>query len=166
MARSFLIILFSFCKLSEILETGVAPLTGILLLVVQALVNLTPALFVDKVTHLVMPDVMMLFYGDNATVIVVLQRLPQGAAILHLIVPRHMVEPQQKILRTGRQVVVLASQVSTVLSYSIGTLAAAIEAYALLVSLVVVDGTPLQGIALDETVRFRTVVVVELKDVM
>ena len=77
-----------------------------------------------------------------------------------------MVEPQQEVLRTRGQIVILASQVGTVLSYSISTLAGTVEAYALLVSLVVVNGTPLQGIALNEAVRLRTVVMIEFKDMM
>ena len=71
MAKSFLIIFYLFVsKLSEILKTGVTPLTGILHLMVQSVVDLTPALFVNVVTHLVVPDVMVSLNGDDATIVV------------------------------------------------------------------------------------------------
>jgi hypothetical protein len=37
---------------------------------VQALVNLTPALFVNIVAHLVVPDIMVRLYREDATIIV------------------------------------------------------------------------------------------------
>ena len=64
-------------KLSKILEAGIAPLTGVLYLMMQTLVNLAPALFVDEVAHLVVPDVMVRLNSNHTTVVVELQRLPQ-----------------------------------------------------------------------------------------
>ena len=139
---------------------------GVLHLMVQALVNLTPALFVNIVAHLVVPDIMVRLYREDATIIVELQRLPQGAAILHLIVPRHMVEPQQQILRTRIDIIINTREFLAILADGIRSLRRTLETHALLVGLMVINGAPLQRLALDETVGLRTVVVVELKDVM
>ena len=64
-------------KLSKILEARVAPFMGVLHLMVQALVNLTPALFVNIVAHLVVPDIMVRLYREDATIVMELQRLPK-----------------------------------------------------------------------------------------
>ena len=133
---------------------------------VHALIDLTPALFVDEVAHLVVPDIMVRFYSDDTTIIVELQRLPQRRAVLHLVGPGHMMEPQQQILWTRLYIIISTCEVLAILAGSICSLAGTLEAYALLVGLVVIDRAPLQWIALDEAIGFWTVVVVELENMV
>ena len=48
-------LLFLLSKLCEVLEADVAPLSSVLHLMLQAFVDLTPALFVDEMAHFVVP---------------------------------------------------------------------------------------------------------------
>ena len=85
---------------------------------------------------------------------------------MHAIVPGHVMEPEEEVFGTGLYVVESTSDVRSILTDSIGATAGTVETYALLISLVIVDGTPLQGIFSLETVRLRAVVMVELENVM
>ena len=133
----------------------------------QAFVDLKPALFVDEMAHFVTPVVLQRLRPDDTAVVVVLQRLPQRGAILHAVRPRHAVEPQQQFLGAGFYIVIGVRDVTLILAHGIGAgLGGAVEAYAVLRSLMIVYGTPLQGIVGLEAVGLRTVVVVELEDVV
>ena len=77
-----------------------------------------------------------------------------------------MVEPEKIFLRTGLDVIIQTAIWFWVLTDSICALGWTVETYTLSISLVIVDRTPFQRITCDETIWLRTVVVVELEDVV
>ena len=129
--------------MTEVVETYIAPLAGIVQLVVQPVVHFLPSLSVDQVSHLVVPDEVMTFNGIDAKLVVILHGFPQCAAIVHAVRPGNMMEPQQQFVGTGVDVVVQGAEWLTILTRGISACMAAIEANALLVGLMIVYWTPL-----------------------
>ena len=81
------------------------PLTGIVELYAEELVDLLPLRLVDIATHSRrLPQHTVGGHAAHAGVVVIAQALPQRAAVGETIVPRNMVEPQQILLRAGLHV--------------------------------------------------------------
>ncbi len=96
----------------------------------------------------------------------VLHLFIDGAAALHTVGPGHVVEPEQIAFRTAADIVVHRTIGLTVLGGGVGPHVGAVEADAERVSLMVIDGAPLNGIGGDETAGFWTIVLVEGEDMM
>ena len=90
---------------SEIIQTDLLPLLGILQLVLQTGISLLPALLIDKGLGLV-PDTDEILHFLHTTTIAVLHLLINGTTTLHTIVPGYAMEPQQVTLRTSIDIVV------------------------------------------------------------
>ena len=113
-----------------------------------------------------MPEILVCLRRDDTLVVVVLQRLPERRAVFHLIVPGHMMEPQQQVLRARLYLVIHRGIRLPILTHGIRSCRGAVEADTVLVCFVVIDRTPLQGILRLESVRLRTIVVIELEDMV
>ena len=90
---------------SEVVEADLAPLLGVFELMLQAGINLLPALFIDLGLGFV-PDADEVFYLLDTTIVVILHLFEYSTSALHAISPGYAMEPQQITLRTGIDVVV------------------------------------------------------------
>ena len=150
---------------SKVIETDLLPLSGIFQLVLQTGIGLLPTLLIDEGFGLV-PDTDEILHLIHTTTIAVLHLLIDCAATLQAIGPRHTMEPQQITLRTGVDVVVERTIGLTVLGCGIGTSVGAVETDRVVVSLVVINRTPLDGITGNEAIGLRTIVLVEGEDMV
>ena len=75
-------------------------------------------------------------------------------------------EPEKVFLRAGGRIIVLAAERFTILAYCVSATAGTVEADALAVCLVVVNGFPLVREVWLVAVGFRTIVMVAFEDVM
>jgi len=151
---------------AEVGDAGVLPLAGVLQLFMELGIDLLPSLPVYAGLGL-LPDGNELLYLADTALVVVFHLLHDGAPAAQTACPRHTVEPQQEILRAGVHILVQRAVRLTILAR--GPAAGghrAVEADAVVVCLVVIDRAPLYGVAGDEPVRLRAVVVVELEDVV
>ena len=89
----------------EVVEAGLLPFLGILQLVLQAVVDLLPALFVDGGSCL-LPDVGEVLDLLHASGIAELKFFPKGIAALQAVGPGRVVEPEQVAFRAGVDIVV------------------------------------------------------------
>ena len=150
---------------AEVVGADFLPLAGIVKLLVELGVDLAPTLIVDDGLGL-LPDADEILYLSDTMGIAVLQFLPKRASAVEPARPGHVVKPEQEAFRAGIHVVVERAVRLAILCRGVAAQAAAVEADAVLVGLVVVDGTPLDGIAGLEPIGLRPVVVVELEDVV
>lgn len=104
----FLFINLHFRKGLKILETGIAPFLCILQLYIEQRVCMLPFLLMPL--HILlgwgMPKVAVNFYHRYTHVVLHAEFLPEGAAWFHLVIPRHMMEPEKVFLRTGLDVII------------------------------------------------------------
>ena len=149
----------------EVIEAYAPPFAGIVEMLLQAFVHLTIALFIHHRLQL-MPCLNECLHLLHSAVVMILHLLPKGAAALHAIVPCHVVEPQQILIGTGGEVVILSAEGLAILADGIGALGRAVETYARTVCLMVIHGLPFLGEVGLVASRLRTVVVVCHKDMM
>ena len=142
-----------------------APLLGVLELVLEASIDFLPALVVDVGLGLV-PNADEVLNLINTAVVMILHLLNDRAAALKTIAPRHAVEPQQITLGTGVDVVVYLTVWLAILSCGVRTGMCAVETDRVVIGLVIVNRAPLDRIAWDEAVRLGSVVLVEGEDVV
>ena len=147
-------------KASEVVEAGLLPFSSVLQLVLHALIDLLPALFVDGWLGL-LPDVNEVFNFFYTTGIAQLQFFPKGVATLEAIVPGYMMEPQQVALRAGVDIVVNRTEWLSILRSGVRTSMGTIETNANGVSPMVVNGAPFDGVMCDIAARLRAVVLIE-----
>ena len=124
-----------------------------------------PALFVDAGFHL-LPDSHEVLYFFHTTSVAVVHLFEDCAATLKSVGPGNAVEPQQVSLRTAVDVIVDRAIGFTILCRGVRTCVCTVETNAVLVGLVVVDRTPLDGIFCDKAIRLRSIVLIESEDMV
>ena len=152
-------------KTTEVLGAYLLPFAGIDELGGEAVVHLLPTLGVD-VGFGLFPGGDEVYHFIDSTLVAEIQFVDECTATLHLMRPRYVVEPEEVLLGTSGQIVIQSAVWFGILQCGTTALGGAVEAYALFVSSMVIDGTPFERIAGDETVRLGAVVVVKLKYMM
>ena len=99
-----------------------------------------------------------------------------GVAIIHLLIdcatalktigPRNTVEPQEITLGAGADIIINCAVRLAILSSGVRTSMCTVETDTVVIRLVIVNRTPLNRIAWDETSRVGTVVMVEGEDMV
>ena len=149
----------------EICEANLAPLFGVLELVLEADVDLLPALGVDVGLGLV-PNADEVLNLVDSTSVVILHLLIYGATTLETICPGNTVEPQQITLRTGVDIIVNLTVGLAILCCSVRASMCSVETDTVVVGLVIVNRAPLNRIAWDKAVGLGTIVLVEGEDMV
>ena len=149
----------------EICEANLAPLFGVLELVLETDVDLLPALGIDVGLSLV-PNADEVLNLVDSTGVVILHLLVNGAATLETICPGNTVEPQQITLLTGVDIIVNLTVGLAILGCSVRASMCAVETDAVVVGLVIVNWAPLNRIAWDKAVGLGTIVLVEGEDMV
>ena len=107
-------------KGTEILQADISPFAGILQLVIHPGLHFVPALHIIlEIGFHVIPDQAETLHVADTTVVFLLHLLPECETAAHLIIPRHMMEPEQILLGASLQVIIYLIQRFTVLAYSI-----------------------------------------------
>ena len=150
---------------SEVVEADLAPLLGVFELMLQAGINLLPALFIDLGLGFV-PDADEVFYLLDTTIVVILHLFEYSTSALHAISPGYAMEPQQITLRTGIDVVVERAIRLWILRGGIRTRMGAVETNTVVVGFVIIDGAPLQGQMGVIAIGLRTIMLVESEDMV
>ena len=94
------------------------------------------------------------------------QLVPEGAATLHLVIPGHMMEPGDHILRTGLDVVEGITERFWILFHVAAAIRGTIEAHSDAVSLMVVRRCPVGTQPLRRIPGLWTIMVPTCKDMM
>ena len=149
----------------EVGEANLAPLFGVLELMLETDVDLLPALGVDVGLGLV-PNADEVLNLVDSTSVVILHLLVDCATTLETIAPGNAVEPQQITLGTGVDVVVYLTVWLAILSCGVRTSVCAVETDRVVIGLVIVNRAPLDRIAWDESIGLGTIVLVEGEDMM
>ena len=149
----------------EIEQTGVAPPFCVAGLDAELALYLVETLGIDIRLHGV-PDGQEMARLVDAVVVLMAEFVPERTAVLHLVVPRHVVEPGEQVLRTGIDVVVELAECLRILLDIGGTRRGAVEAHTDSVGLVVVGWGPVGTHALGSVPRLWSVMVGAGKDVV
>src|SRR6478735_5125865 len=128
-------------ELLEVEQAGVAPFAGVEFLAGEALLHVRETLGVDVVLER-LPGALQRADLAHALLVAEAELVPERAAGLHLMIPRHMVEPEQQVLRAGIEVAPELLPLGRILGEGVGAGGGAIEAEALGVGFVIVDGSP------------------------
>ena len=142
-----------------------APLLGVLELMLEAGIDFLPALVVDVGLGLV-PNADDILNLVDSTSVVILHLLIYCATTLETICPGNAVEPQQITLGTGVDVIVYLTVWLAILSCGVRTGMCAVETDRVVIGLVIVNRAPLDRIAWDESIGLGTIVLVEGEDMM
>ena len=149
----------------EIQQTGVAPPLCVTSLDAQFTLHFIEALTVHIGLHGIPYGQEMACLVDSVVVLVA-QLVPEGATALHLVVPRHVVEPGQQVFRTGVDVVIQTAELFGILLDIGRTIQRAVEAQSDAVGLVIVGRRPVGTHSTWGIPRFRSVVMGTGKDVV
>jgi len=144
------------------------PQTGIVELCDEELVDLPPSHGIDITHHgRTLPQHTIGGHTAHPRIVVVAEALPQRAAVGEPIVPRHMVKPQQILFGAGLEMLIERPVGFAILCRGSGPRGhSAVKAQSLCVGLMIVDGTPLQGIFRLVAIGLRTIVMVEGEDMV
>ena len=149
----------------EICEANLAPLFGVLELMLETDVDLLPALGVDVGLGLV-PNADEVLNLVDSTSVVILHLLVDCATALETIAPGHTVEPQQITLWTGVDIIVNLTIGLAILGSGVRASMRAVETDTVVVGLVIVNWAPLNRIAWDKAIGLGTIVLVEGEDMV
>ena len=149
----------------EIEQAGIAPPFAVADLDTQFALYLIEALFIDPRLHGI-PDFQETAGLMNTLVVLMTEFVPERATALHLVVPRHVVEPGQQILRTGVDVVVQLTELFGILLDIGRACECAVEAQTDAVSLVIIGRRPVGSQSARRIPGLWAVVVIAGKDVM
>ena len=85
------------------------------------------------------------------------QFIPKRSSALHLMLPRHMMEPKQKLFRTSVNRIKLLSQRLRILCYSIASRMATVKTKTFFISLMIIRRQPIWTSTGDCTPRFWSI---------
>ena len=149
----------------EVKQTGIAPPVGIAGLDAELTLHLRETLAIDIGLYGIP-------YGEEMTslmktiVVLMAELIPEGTTTLHLIVPGHMMEPGDHVLRTGIDVVEGLAEVGGILLDVTTAVGGAVETESDTVGLVVVWRCPVRAKSLWGVPGLWTIVVTTGKDMM
>ena len=142
-------------KLSEISETDFAPFLCIFQLSLQERADLLPSFCIHVRAHL-LPGMLITFHSLYTFIIMTLERLPYGNALVRTISPRYAMKPQQVGIGTTVQTVIQAAIWFCVLAHGIGAVGTAVETDAVFIGIMIIDGAPFTGLSCSITTGVRT----------
>ena len=142
-----------------------APLFGVLQLMLETDVDLLPALGIDVGLGLV-PNADEVLNLVDSTSVVILHLLVDCATTLETVCPGNAVEPQQITLWTGVDIIVNLTVGLAILGSGVRASMCSVETDAVVVGLVIVNRAPLNRIAWDKAIGLGTIVLVEGEDMV